>query len=65
MLVPDAPEEQAAEELDVQVMETRRVLGQEYPSTLTSMANLAGTWKSQGGDEQAIGLMSECVQLRQ
>jgi len=33
-----------AEELEVQVMETRkRVLGQEHPSTLTSMANLAFT----------------------
>jgi len=32
---PDAPEDQAAEELDVQVMETRRVLGQEHSSTLT------------------------------
>jgi hypothetical protein len=33
-----------AEELFVQVMETRkRVLGEEHPSTLTSMANLAST----------------------
>ncbi len=38
-----------AEELDVQVMETsRRVLGAEHPDTLTSMNNLAWTWKSQG-----------------
>ena len=36
-----------AEELEVQVMETRkRVLGAEYPSTLTSMNNRAYTWKS-------------------
>ena len=36
-----------AEELEVQVMETmKRVLGAEYPSTLTSMNNRAYTWKS-------------------
>ncbi|OCK72871.1 hypothetical protein K432DRAFT_38395 [Lepidopterella palustris CBS 459.81] len=34
-----------AEELDVQVMETRkRVLGEGHPDTLTSMANLASTY---------------------
>jgi len=34
-----------AEELEVQVMETSaRVLGEEHPSTLTSMANLAHFW---------------------
>jgi tetratricopeptide (TPR) repeat protein len=34
-----------AEELEVQVMETRkRVLGQKHPDTLTSMANLASTY---------------------
>jgi hypothetical protein len=38
-----------AEELEVQVLETRkRVLGMEHPGTLMSMANLAFTWKSQG-----------------
>jgi Tetratricopeptide repeat len=38
-----------AEELDVQVMETRKgVLGAEHPSTLTSMANLASTYRTQG-----------------
>ena len=36
------------EELNVQVIETRkRVLGLEHPFMLTSMANLAHTWKSQ------------------
>jgi hypothetical protein len=36
-----------AEELEVQVMETRkRVLGEEHPSTLTSMNNLAFTLKA-------------------
>jgi len=34
-----------AEELELQVMETgKRVLGEEHPSTLTSMANLASTY---------------------
>ncbi|KAF2268799.1 hypothetical protein CC78DRAFT_454713, partial [Lojkania enalia] len=38
-----------AEELEVQVMETRkRVLKDEHPHTLTSMANLASTYRNQG-----------------
>jgi Tetratricopeptide repeat len=38
-----------AGELFVQVMETSsRVLGAEYPSTLTSMANLALMYRNQG-----------------
>ena len=38
-----------AEELEVQVMETRkRVLGAEHPDTLISMANLASTQWNQG-----------------
>lgn len=38
-----------AEELDVQVMETReRVLGKEHPDTLTNIANLASTYWEQG-----------------
>ena len=53
-----------AEELFVRVMETRkRVLGEEHPSTLTSMNNLACMWNGQGRNEEAIRLMSECVQL--
>ena len=37
-----------AEELFVQVMDTRKgVLGQEYPDTLTSMANLASIYRNQ------------------
>ncbi|OCK83570.1 hypothetical protein K432DRAFT_262068, partial [Lepidopterella palustris CBS 459.81] len=46
-----------AEELEVQVMETRsRVLGAEHPDpdTLTSMNNLAHTWKPQGRSNEAI-----------
>ena len=54
-----------AEELEVQVMETRkRVLGAEHPDTLTSMNNLAFTWKGHGRDAEAIKLMEKCVQLR-
>ncbi|KAK4119091.1 hypothetical protein N657DRAFT_650498 [Parathielavia appendiculata] len=47
-----------AESLEVQVMETsKRVLGEEHPDTLTSMANLAHTWKSQArlGDALSLG----------
>jgi hypothetical protein len=48
----------------VQVMETRkRMLGQEHPDTLTSMANLAFTWKSLGRDHDALELMRECLLL--
>jgi hypothetical protein len=48
----------------VQVMETRkRVLGEENPDTLTSMNNLAFTWKGQGRGAEALKLMEECVQL--
>ncbi|KAF1968774.1 kinesin light chain [Bimuria novae-zelandiae CBS 107.79] len=38
-----------AEELEVQVMQTaKRVLGDEHPGTLTSMSNLASTYRNQG-----------------
>ena len=54
-----------AEELGVQVMETRkRMLGEEHPSTLTSMHNLAFTWKGYGRDAEAIELMEKCVLLQ-
>jgi hypothetical protein len=47
------------------VIETKkRVLEIEHPDTLTSMANLAFTWKSQGRDHDALGLMRECFLLR-
>ncbi|KAL5371346.1 hypothetical protein DPSP01_014329 [Paraphaeosphaeria sporulosa] len=43
-----------AEELEVQVLETRkRVLGEEHPSTLTSMGNLASTYRNQGRWKEA------------
>jgi hypothetical protein len=49
----------------MRVLEARkRVLGEEHPHTLTSMNNLAFTWRGQGHKEQAINLMSECVRLR-
>ena len=39
----------AAKELEVQVMETRKKkLGADHPYTLTSMANLASTYYNQG-----------------
>ncbi|KAF1968793.1 hypothetical protein BU23DRAFT_479048 [Bimuria novae-zelandiae CBS 107.79] len=55
----------AAEELFVQVMETfKKKLGADHPSTLTSMANLAWTWKSLERSAEAISLLQECVRLR-
>ena len=46
-------------------METRkRVLGEEHPSTLTSMYNLAFTWKAQSQDTKAINLIQGCIRLR-
>ena len=51
-----------AEELFVQVMETfKRVLGQEHPDTLTSIANLAMTYMSQGRRTEAKELQIEAV----
>jgi hypothetical protein len=46
-------------------METRKTkLGADHPSMLTSMNNLAPTWKGAGKGNEAIRLMEECVQLR-
>ncbi|KAJ5661492.1 uncharacterized protein N7477_009108 [Penicillium maclennaniae] len=43
-----------AEQLEVQVMETRKMkLGADHPDTLTSMANLASTYGHQGRWEEA------------
>ncbi|RYP77656.1 hypothetical protein DL771_001024 [Monosporascus sp. 5C6A] len=53
-----------AEELFVQVMETRkRVLGEEHPSTLTSMANLASTFWNQGRWKEAEELQANELQI--
>ena len=46
-------------------METRkRVLGEEHPSTLTSMNSLAFTFKHQGRNKEVISLMEKCFNLR-
>ena len=56
---------EAAEELQVQVMETRKnKLGADHPDTLTSMNNLAFTWMAAGKGTKSIELMEECVQFR-
>jgi hypothetical protein len=42
-------------------METSsRVLGEEHPDMLTSMANLAPTIKDQGRNAEAISLIRKC-----
>ena len=43
---------------------SKRVLGAEHPDTLTSMNNLAHTWKGQGRDADALELMKQCVEAR-
>lgn len=54
-----------AEELPVGLMERRkRLLGEEYPDTLTSMNNLAITLKSQSRNEEAISLMRRCFRIQ-
>ena len=54
-----------AEELDVQVMETSlRVLGAEHPDTLTSMANLASTYRNQGRWKEAEELEVQVMETR-
>lgn len=46
--------------------ETRKKkLGADHPETLTSMNNLAFTWKGHGQDAEAVGLMRDCVRLRE
>jgi hypothetical protein len=54
-----------AEELEVQVIETRkRVLGKGHPSMLTSINNLAFTLKERGQNTEAIKLIETCIQLQ-
>jgi tetratricopeptide (TPR) repeat protein len=54
-----------AEELQMQVMETRkRVLGNEDPSTLTSMANLASMYRNQGRWKEAEELQVQVMETR-
>ncbi|KAF2730397.1 hypothetical protein EJ04DRAFT_586298 [Polyplosphaeria fusca] len=55
-----------AEQLDVQVMKTRkRVLGDEHSSTLASMANLALTFQEQGLYNKAYLLLQQCCRLQE
>ena len=50
----------------MQVIETKkRVLGAEHYSTLTSINNLALTFKAQSRNDEAISLMEKCFQLRE
>lgn len=43
---------------------SKRKLGVDHPSTLTSMNNLAFTWKGQGRHTEAVRLINDCVQLQ-
>jgi hypothetical protein len=46
-------------------METRKTkLGVDHPHTLSSMANLAATWKENGNKIEAVRLMEECARVR-
>jgi hypothetical protein len=42
----------------------KRGLGTDHPDTLTSINNLALTWKGQGRDKEALKLIEECITLR-
>ena len=43
----------------------KRVLGEEHFDILTSMNNLAFTWKSQGRLAEVLDLMKDCAQIWQ
>lgn len=52
--------------VESQVMETfKRTLGADHPDTLTSMGNLAFTWKDQVRHTAALALMEDCAQVCQ
>jgi tetratricopeptide (TPR) repeat protein len=52
-----------AEELEVQVMETRKtILGPEHPDTLTNMTNLASTLRNQGRWTEAEKLLVQVME---
>ena len=54
-----------AERLDIQVMETRiELLGSHHPHTLTSMANLASTYRTQGRWDEAEKLEVQVMGAR-
>lgn len=42
----------------------KKVLGQEHLSTLSKMARLAFTWKSQDSNHEALSLLKECFQVQ-
>jgi hypothetical protein len=53
-----------AEQLEVQVMETRKTkLGEDHPDTLSSMANLASTYSKQGRWEEAEQLEVQVMKM--
>ncbi|CAI7652608.1 unnamed protein product [Penicillium manginii] len=53
-----------AEQLEVQVMETRKTkLGADHPDTLTSMANLASTFWNQSRWEEAEQLLVQVMEI--
>jgi hypothetical protein len=41
-----------------------KTLGADHPSTLTSMNNLAFTWKGACRETEAVRFMEECIQSR-
>jgi hypothetical protein len=44
-------------------METsKKKLGADHPDTLTSVNNLAFTWKASGRETKAVRLIEECIQ---
>ena len=54
-----------AEQLEVQVMKNRKtVLGEEHPSTLASMANLASTYSNQEQWKEAEELQVYVIEIR-
>jgi hypothetical protein len=40
---------------------SKKKLGADHPDTLTSMNNLAFTWKGTGRETEALRLMKDCV----
>lgn len=53
-----------AEEIERDVLEKKNVSGEDHPSTLITMHNLACTLQRQGKCDQAITLIEECVETR-
>ena len=50
------------EQLEMRAIETRKAkLGENYPDTLISMANLAFTWEFLANDAEVINLLRRCL----